>query len=143
MLSHSDLAQAERFLRRDDKALRLRVSALKAQTVLIERKTARGRIGHTANGDALDVDNGRRREEGHVLVAILGAEHFNVRTLRETLQAHDTWRRTPLWQRIEAQEAYDRAIRAQSRRNDMLSKAAEFWNRYAWLYKQRVNVPVE
>lgn len=139
-MTQSELRRAERKLREYDKALRLRYSALRASTLLLERKTFRGRIGRCLpGGDAYDLDGGRRREEGHVLIASLPDKGFNVSQLLDTLRARDTWRHAkPLWQRVEEREAYLNATQKISKSNDNMHKAAEFWNRYAWSTKSRV-----
>jgi len=91
------------------------------------------------------VDSGRRREEGHVLVATTPRAGFDVRNLRTALQSVDTWRR---WDRnarprhlgVEEYESRRAAQRRVSRHSDMYAKVGEGWDRYAWRTKSRVSM---
>lgn len=146
MISHSDLARAEKLLRRDDKAIRLRFSR-EGPNVLVERKTFRGTLGAVAPGGYKYLpDAGRRHEEGHLPVCSLPREGFSLRDLRDSLRAADSWRMwdsssRPLWRRVEEAEdsAKSRIVRA--RKDNLRYKAEEVWNRYAWTSKSRVSVP--
>jgi hypothetical protein len=63
---------------------------------------------------------------------------FNVRVLRESLQAADTWK-TPDWIRqMEREDDMKKASRIKTRRDNMRYKASELFDRYVWKYKQRV-----
>lgn len=139
------LHQAERLLRQDDKALRLRFSA-EGPNILVERKTFRGRIGSVSSqlGQPWQPDAGARRELGHVLVATIARDAFDVGVLRESLRSADTWRSTkPLWQRVEeAEEARKKRV-VLARKDGLRYKSSEVFDRYVWKYKQRVNVPVQ
>ncbi len=134
----SDLSRAEQYLRRDDKALRLRHS-MEGPNILVERKTKRGRIGAIGpEGLVWRPDAGRRYEEGHVLVLSVPVDAFNARVLRESLQAADTWK-TPDWIRnMERKDDYQKAHRIQTRKDNMRYKASELFDKYVWKYKQRV-----
>ena len=134
----SDLSRAERFLRRDDKALRLRHSA-EGANILVERKTKRGKIGSTGpEGLVWRPDAGRRYEEGHVLVLSVPTDAFNARILRESLQAADTWK-TPDWiRKIEEKDNAIKANRIKTRKDNMRYKASELFDKYVWKYKMRV-----
>lgn len=134
----SDLSRAETYLRRDDKALRLRYSQ-EGPNVLVERKTKRGRIGAIGpEGLTWRPDAGRRYEEGHVLVLSVPIDAFNARDMRETLQAADTWK-TPDWiRKIEREDNRIKASRIQTRRDNMRYKASQLFDRYVWKNKQRV-----
>ena len=134
-----DLRKAETFLRRDDKALRLRESYTE-DAVLVERKTKTGRIGaHGPGGLVYLQDAGRRHEEGHVLVLSVPKQDFNLRRLRESLQAADTWH-APDWIReIERKDEYIKAQRIKTRKDNIRYKASEVFDRYVWKYKQRVS----
>jgi hypothetical protein len=134
----SDLSRAERYLRRDDKALRLRQS-MEGPNILVERKTKRGRIGAIGpEGLVWRPDAGRRYEEGHVLVLSVPTDAFNVRVLRESLQAADTWK-TPDWIReMERKDDAQKANRIKTRKDNMRYKASELFDRYVWKYRQRV-----
>lgn len=139
------LNQAERLLRQDDKALRLRFSA-EGPHILVERKTFRGRIGSVSPqlGRPWAPDAGARRELGHVLVATIARDAFNVGVLRESLRAADSWRQSkPLWQRVEeAEEAKKRRV-VLARKDGLRYKASEVFDRYVWNTKSRVSVPVD
>src|SRR6267142_7105248 len=90
------LEKAERYLRRDDKAIRLRWSMQQPYTILLERKTFVGRIGALLpNREVYLPDSGYRREWGHVHVATIPVESFFPMLLREALQQSDTWK----WER--------------------------------------------
>lgn len=142
--AHSDLTKAQRRLRQDDRRLRLRFS-YESPTVLIERQTFRGRIGRTLNGEAYTQDAGRRREEGHVVIATVPIELFDAESVRMELRAGDTWRQ---WDRsagdrameLERRESLALANRRASRFSDIQEHAADVWNRYAWTSKSRVSV---
>lgn len=134
----SDLSRAERFLRRDDKALRLRHSQ-EGPNILVERKVKRGRIGSIGpEGLVWRPDAGRRYEEGHVLVLSVPSDSFNARILRESLQAADTWK-TPDWIRdMERKDDQQKAQRKKTRQDNMRYKASELFDKYVWKYKMRV-----
>lgn len=135
------LHAAERKLRAYDKALRLRVSLLRPDTLLVERKTFRGRIGRVLpGGEAYDKDSGRRREEGHVLVAYCPLRGFDSAVLLDELKKKDTWYRKPLWQRVEEQEAFEKAMRQGSRESDLRARGASVWDRYVWNTGSRVSM---
>lgn len=139
------LSKAEQLLRQDDKALRLRHS-LEGPYILVERKTFRGRIGSISPQLGRDwaPDAGARRELGHVLVASIPRNAFDVRVLRESLRAADTWRASkPLWQRVEEAEEAKRRRVVLARKDGLRYKSSEVFDRYVWKYKQRVNVPVQ
>ena len=139
------LAQAERYLRRDDKALRLRYSQ-EGPNILVERKTFRGRIGSHSplHGQDWSLDGGVRRELGHVLVATIHRDSFDARILRESLMAADSWRReTPLWREAEESDARRKAQQIRSRKDGMRYRASNLYDNYVWKYKSRVNVPVQ
>lgn len=145
-LAQSDLDAAQQFLRRDDPALRLRFAA-ESPDVLIERKTFRGRVG-SVGPDGLDwpVDSGRRREEGHVLVASIPRADFDPRTVRAALQEADTWRKwesrsRPRHLDVEEAESRRKAHRRLSRQSDTHQRVADMYDRYVWKYKSRVAVP--
>jgi hypothetical protein len=139
--THDQLKRAERLLRRDDKALRLRFS-LEAPIILIERKTFRGRYGsHGPEGIDWRPDAGYRRENGHVPVASIPVGAFDLSDLQASLRAADTWRRAqPLWR--QAQDADDARKRKQKldRSDNIRYKTSEFWDRYVWKQKSRVSV---
>lgn len=143
--SHADLRRAESRLRHYDKALRLRHS-LSHPLILVERKTARGRIGATMVGGMNYLpDSGARRELGHVHVAAIPDHSFEGEALLDSLKAADTWSRgkKPLWQRVEEEEA-ERKMRSKQTRIDTLRyKSSNLFDSYVWRYKQRVNVPVQ
>lgn len=139
------LAQAEQYLRRDDRALRLRPS-LEGPNILVERKTFRGRVGTVSPqlGTHWSPDGGIRRELGHVLVATIHREAFDAEVLRSSLREADTWRRsTPHWQRVEEQDAREKAQKVRTRKDGIRYKTENLWNTYAWRSKARVNVPVK
>jgi hypothetical protein len=145
LVSQSDLKTAQTILRRDDPAIRLRFAA-ETPDVLIERKTFRGRVGSKAP-DGLDwpVDSGRRREEGHVLVATLPRQAFDVREVRQALQERDTWRKYELRSRprhleIEEAESRAKAHRKLSRHQDNWAFSAERYDHFVWGAKSRVSV---
>jgi hypothetical protein len=146
-MTRSELVQAERMLRKDDPALRLRFS-MTEPVVFIERKTFRGQIGHESPIGPWEPDTGRRREEGHVLVGTIYREVFNASDLRDSLRAADSWRKWDrnakrVWQMVEAQD-HDNKVRTKVERMDNLRyKASELFDRYVWKYKQRVSVPTE
>ena len=138
------LSQAERYLRRDDKALRLRYS-LEGPHILVERKTFRGRIGSVSKqlGELWMPDSGIRKELGHVLVATLPRDGFDAHVLRDSLMAADSWKReAPLWRQAEEADERKRAMQIRRRRDGMRYKASEVFDRYVWKHKQRVSVPV-
>lgn len=147
--SLSELRQAERRIRRHDRALRLRYSLEQPGTILIERKTFRGRIGSVGPGGLTwTPDAGYRREWGHLPVASVRAEWFDPVALEDALKAADTWRRwdadaDPLWKRVEDAEERERAARWRRHRDTIRYKASELFDRYVWRYKQRVSVPVQ
>lgn len=142
--SHTDLTKAQRRLRQDDRRLRLRFS-YESPLVLIERQTFRGRIGRTLQGVDYTQDAGRRREEGHVLIATVPVELFDAESVRMELRAGDSWRQ---WDRsagnradaLTAMEDRARDERRQSRLYDAGSHASNLWDRYVWKHKQRVSV---
>lgn len=140
------LQRYERLLRRDDPALRLRQS-YENDRVLVERKTFRGRIGAMLPGGLPHTpDGGRRREEGHVLVAHLPRAQFHFADLRAALKAADTWRR---WDRnadnladtLEARESRQRSERRLRRQLDARYHASNLFDTYVTKYKQRIYVP--
>lgn len=134
----SDLSRAEQYLRRDDKALRLRYSQ-EGPNILVERKTKRGRIGSVGpDGLVWRPDAGRRYEEGHVLVLSLPRADFNVRSLRDSLQAADTWKKPGWIDEIERRGRVQAMQRKQHRQANMRYKAGEVFDRYAWRTKMRV-----
>jgi hypothetical protein len=136
------LVQAEQYLRHDDKAIRLRRS-LEGPNILVERKTFRGRYGaHSAQlGADWNPDSGARRELGHVLVATIHRDLFNLHELRASLQAADSWRQsTPHWKRVEDAEATKKAQAVRSRKDGLRYKASELFDRYSWKMKSRVPV---
>lgn len=145
-LAQSDLDAAQRFLRRDDPALRLRFAA-ESPDVLVERKTFRGRIGSVGpDGIEWPVDSGRRREEGHVLVAAIPRSVFDAQEVRAALQAADTWRRwesrsRPRHLDIEEAESRRKAHRRFSRQQDTRYKVSEMFDRMMWREKSRIAVP--
>jgi len=136
------LVRDEQYLRRDDKALRLRYS-VEGADVLVERKTKRGRIGSIGpEGLVWRPDQGRRFEEGHVLVLTVPRQGFNVRGLRDALQAADTWK-APGWiDEIERKERVAKMQRKLSRQADMRYKAVDVWDKYAWRSKSRIGMRV-
>jgi len=139
------LARAEQYLRRDDKALRLRASQ-EGPNVLVERKTFRGSYGaHSVQlGADWSPDSGSRRELGHVLVATIHRDTFDVGVLRESLRAADTWRRSaPHWRQVEDADAQKKAQVVRSRKDGLRYKASNLYDNYVWKYKSRVNVPVQ
>lgn len=144
-MTRSEVRQAEKFLRRDDKALRLRVDEQHPHILLIERKTFRGRIGKMLMGLPFPQKAaGRRREEGHVFVAHLIAVGVNARDLRHQLQAADTWRhKNRLWQRVESQDLLYSGSKAISKMQEHEHRASQLFDRYVWKHKQRVGVPVQ
>jgi hypothetical protein len=141
------LQRAERRLRRYDKALRLRVSSEQPHTVLIERKTFRGRIGSVGpDGLLWSPDVGRRREEGHVLVGSLPLATVDPGALLDALKYADTWRRwdtraEPLWRRVEQADEQRRSAQVRARKDGLRYKASELYDRYVWRYGSRVSVP--
>lgn len=133
-----NLARAEQYLRRDDKALRLRESQDHPGMILVERKTFRGRIGATCS---LGRDEGRCQEEGHRHVCSLPALDFSPHLLREALQASDSWK-TPGWiDELERRERVAKEHRRQSRLSDLRYKGAAVFDRYAWQSKSRIVRP--
>lgn len=145
MVTHSELAVAERKLRQDDKALRLRFSA-EGPNVLVERKTFRGQYGaHGPDGLVWLPDAGRRREEGHVPVCSLPREGFDASDLRQALREADSWRRwdSRAENRADMMERADRQAKEHKRFNrqqDVKQRAAQAWDRYAWGSKSRVSM---
>ena len=136
------LQQAERVLRRYDKALRLREDGL---VLRIERKTFRGRIGanRTDGGGPWPREIGRRYEEGHVPVGTVSREDLDSRLILQELQAVDTWRRwdrnaRPLSVEAEEAESRKRSQQVRTRRDGLLHKAGDLFDRYVWKEKQRV-----
>lgn len=144
MITHSELVVAERTLRKDDRALRLRLSA-EGPNVLVERKTFRGQVGsHGPDGLVWRPDAGRRREEGHVPVCSLPRDGFDVADLRQALREADSWRR---WDqsssRIREMEAYDEYRKKKQildRKDGMRYRAGNIYDRYAWATKSRVSM---
>jgi len=138
------LQHAERYLRRYDKLLRLRHSA-DQPTILVERKTSVGRIGarNPATGRDYEFqDSGARRELGHVHVAAIHQDVFDVRTLLESLKLADTWKwDEPLVDKIEKRERMAEADKKRKRESDLRYKAAEVFSRYVTKFKQRAYVP--
>lgn len=143
--SHSELHRYERVLRRDDPRMRLRFSQ-EGPNILLERQTLRGRIGALNTlRQAHTPDGGRRREEGHVLVASVYTGLFNLATVRDELKEADTWRR---WNRnarprhLELEEAESRRKTERDVRRLMVAEhhASNLWDRYVWKHKQRVAV---
>lgn len=144
--SFSELRRAQYQFRRDDHRLRLRFSA-EHPHVLIERQTFRGRIGRMLNGYPYTPDAGRRREEGHVLIASVHVGQFNTNTVRAELREGDTWRQwdrntDPLWRRVERADERREFERDVRRFMDAEHRASSLFDRYVWTNKQRVNVPV-
>lgn len=141
-----DLSTYERLLRRDDRALRLRMS-MESARILIERKTFRGRIGALLPGGLPHPpDGGRRREEGHVLVASVRPDQFFFNELRDSLREADTWRRwdrnaDPSWRRLEDEEQRRERERRFRRQMDARYHASQLFDRYTWKHKQRISVP--
>jgi hypothetical protein len=136
-----DLRKAELYLRRDDKALRLRES-LEGRNILLERKTKRGVIGSIGPGGLVwRPDSGRRREEGHVLVMSIEREDFDPRRLRQALQRADTWK-NPDWIRdLERRDDQKKSQRVKTRKDTIRYKASELYDRYSWKMGERVSVP--
>lgn len=145
--SFTELARAQRRLRRYDNALRLRFAMQTPATVLIERKTFPGRIGATMfNGEDYLPDSGYRREHGHVHVGALPCYAFDYTNLRESLQAADTWRRSrafSLGDDLTAREASEKERKQRVQTDMMRYRASSLFDRYVWKYKQRVSVPVD
>jgi len=142
--SQRALVQAERVLRRRDKALRLRYSLEQPGTILIERKTFVGRIGATLKGKDYAPDAGYRREVGHVSVGALTARSFDAGVLREALEASDSWRGDrPTYHMAEAQQAASEAQKRRTRQDLIRYKTQELWSTYVTKYKQRVYVPAQ
>ena len=143
--TQAELSTAQSYLRRDDPAIRLRF-AIETPDILVERKTFRGQVGSVApDGLEWPVDSGRRREEGHVLVATIRRQAFDLRGLRDALQERDTWRKwelrsAPRHYEIEDAESRAKAQRKVSRHSDMYAKVGEGWDRYAWNSKSRVSM---
>jgi hypothetical protein len=145
----ADLKHAQVILRHLDKALRLRYAIMEPYTIIIERKTFRGRIGALLRGVPYeDQDAGFRAENGHVSVASIRSSFWNTADIRDALMAADSWRRDrPLWQELDERDGdrgqYARA-RARAKRQDMIRyKTSELFDRYVWRYRQRVSVPVQ
>jgi hypothetical protein len=147
MVSYSDLRHAERSLRQYDKALRLRFAMEQPATVLVERKTRRGRIGALGpDGLEWSPDIGYRYEWGHMPVASVPAAGFDQQDLLAALKAADTWQRwdqhaRPRWRTVEERDERMRERRRQSRQADLRYKASEFFDTYAWKHRMRVRVP--
>jgi len=148
--SRDELAKAESFLRRYDKALRLRFSIEQPYTVLIERKTFRGRIGALLKTEGVDYapDAGYRQEVGHIPIASMRASDFDQVQLLEALKSIDTWRRDePMWRTLDKRDGdhgqYEHARRRMRRQSMLTERTGGLWDRYVWKYKQRVNVPVQ
>lgn len=141
--SRPELRQAQSKLRQYDNALRLRFSQEETNTVLIERKTFRGRYWTMAPGGIpWSPNTGRRKEEGHVHVGAIQSACFNLDDLLDSLKYADTWQRSkPLWQRVEEQEAQQLATRRRNREFGLRYKSSELFDRYVWKYKQRISVP--
>lgn len=138
----SDLSRAESYLRRDDKALRLRYSA-EGPFILVERKTKRGQIGKVGpEGLTYKPDAGRRWEEGHVPVCQLPREGFDVRKLRDSLQEADTWHKAGWIDEIERRDRVAAAHRKTSRMQDMRYRASQVWDKYAWRSKSRIGMRI-
>jgi hypothetical protein len=136
------LLQAEQYLRRDDKALRLRHSQ-EGPNILVERKTFRGQYGVVSKQLGRDwaPDSGCRRELGHVLVATIHRDLFNLHELRESLLAADSWRQdTPHWKRVEEADERKKAQAVRTRKDGLRYKASELFDRYSWKMKSRVPV---
>lgn len=141
-MTRSDLSRAERLLRRDDKALRLRFSLEDGGKILIERKTFRGRIGALGPGGLeWRPDTGYRREHGLVAVASVPSDGFVLGDLRMALRAADTWKKDPLWRRVEEQDEMRRAKKKLDRKDNIRYKTSELFDRYMWRSKARVSVP--
>lgn len=142
-MTHGELARAERVLRQDDKALRLRES-MEGPVILIERKTFRGRVGcHGPLGLTWLPDAGRRREEGHVPVASIPVEAFNAKNLRESLRAADSWRKWDYDAKSMADLARDldehKSRKMKRDRLDALRyKTSELYDRFVWKQKSRI-----
>lgn len=133
------LRQAEEYLRRDDKALRLRRS-MEGPNVLVERKTFRGVYGaHGPDGLVWTPDAGRRREEGHLLVCTLPGFTVDARSLRESLQRADTWRQRDRIDRVERRDRLAHEARKRARTENIRYKSHEIFDRYVWQSKSRVS----
>lgn len=141
------LSRQQAYLRRYDRALRLRVSHEQQETVLVERKTFCGKYGTMAPGSVLwSPDTGRRKEEGHVAVASIQVQCFNLQDLVDSLREADTWQRwnrdyKPLWQRVEEREARAKLDRRIDRQEELRYRASQLFDRYVWKHKQRIRVP--
>jgi hypothetical protein len=136
-----DIAGAEKQLRRYDKALRLRTNG---DWVNVERKTFRGVVGclDSEGQDWKDRDSGRRREEGHVLILTIHRDEFDASRLLDVLKSTDSWQGdVPLWRKAEIRDEANAARKKRLRQDIIRYKASEAFDRYAWKYKQRVNVP--
>jgi hypothetical protein len=143
--SRNELAESERFLRRYDKALRLRRSLEIPGTILLERKVRPGRIGACLkSGEPYPPDAGYRAEWGYVNVGAIPEYKFDSRILLDSLKQADSWKLPrPLWYYEEERDATAKD-RARLRRQDAIRyKAENLWNNYVWTYRQRVSVPVQ
>jgi hypothetical protein len=145
MLSHSDLKRYERKLRVNDNAIRVRQS-MEGPTILVERKTFRGQVGSVGpEGIVWSPDAGFRRENGHVPVCSIPIPMFDFTTLRDSLQASDTWRRwdrgaRPLSEQADERDRLRKAKQVSERKAGLRYKASELYDRYAWREKSRVRV---
>lgn len=143
--SSRELSLFQQRLRQYDKALRLRVSQEQPNTILIERKTFRGKYGVLPpSGLEYSLDAGRRREEGHVPVGSVPAYRYDPLEIMRSLQAADTWRHArPLWRRVEEQEESRQYWKRRVRSNDLLARTHDTYDRYVWKVGSRVSVPVQ
>jgi hypothetical protein len=134
----------EKTLRQYDKALRLRKS-FESDTVLLERKVARGKIGSLGpDGMLWSKDVGRRREEGHVLLMSIHRDEFDTNKLLDTLKATDSWKRdVPIWRMVEEADKRKAARDVRNRQMGLRYKASALYDNYVWCYKSRVNVPTQ
>jgi hypothetical protein len=120
---------------------------MEGPAVLVERKTRRGRIGSLGpNGLEWRRDAGYRFENGHVSVASIPLDSYDFSTLRDSLQAADTWRKwdrgaRPTWEGVEAREAAQKAAKRRHRQEDIRYRTSELYDKYVWKYKSRISVP--
>jgi hypothetical protein len=135
---------AERLLRRYDKALRLRKS-FESDTLLLERKTFRGRIGSIGpEGLVWSKDVGRRREEGHLLLLSIHRDEFDVSRLLTALRQADTWKQdVPMWRQVEEHDERVAEAKVRRRKDFIRYKASNLFDNYVWRHKQRINVPIQ
>ena len=143
------LRSAEKFLRKYDRAIRLRYAMEYPNTILIERKTRRGRIGAMLpDGLEPTPDAGYRMEWGHVAVASVRSSNFCAFSLLEALKAADTWKKwdrnaQPHWKGVEDREAQEKSRKKAARLDGLRYKSSELFDRYCWRYGARVSVPTK